>query len=83
MNPYTAAESLHPCGQQFAIHILGIGQRDDLYRVLAWIQDNDIPHEIHAQRIRFRPHTEQLLVQYHLQFAHLCYAVDQPYPSVF
>lgn len=52
-------------------------------RVLAWLQDNDIPHEIHANRIRFRPHTEQLLVQYHLQWADSCAPVELPYPSLF
>lgn len=74
---------MNPCEQQFAIHILGTSQRDNLYRVLAWIQDNAIPHEIHANRIRFRPHTQQLLVQYYLQYSAHCYPVEPPYPSVF
>ncbi len=54
-----------------------------LSRVLAWIQDNRIPHEIHANRIRFRPHSETLALQYYLQYSELCSSVEQPYPSVF
>ena len=55
----------------------------NLSRVLAWIQDSEIPHEIHLNRIRFRPHLETLLLQYHLQYSHLCTPVESPYPSVF
>ena len=77
MNPYTHAEQHAPCGQQFAVY------REDLYRVLAWIQDNAIPHEIHANRVRFRPHTPELLLQYYLQYSEHCRPVDQPYPTVF
>lgn len=83
MNPYKYSRDLFPCDRQFAIQIPGIGQRDDLYRVLAWIQDNNIPHEIHAARIRFRPHTEALLLEYYLRWAELCRPVEQPYPSLF
>lgn len=84
MNLHTHSKDLlYPCGTQYAIQVLGIAQRQELYRVLAWIQDNEIPHEIHAARIRFRPHTEKLLLQYHLQYAQFCTEVDLPYPSVF
>lgn len=51
--------------------------------VLAWIQDNEIPHEIHANRIRFRPHTERLALEFALQYMDYCHSVEQPYPSVF
>ena len=54
-----------------------------LGRVVEWIKDNSIPYEVHLNRIRFRPHSEQLLVQYHLQWEHLCAAVERPYPSDF
>lgn len=54
-----------------------------LSRILAWIQDSEIPHEIHLNRVRFRPHTEQLLVQYHLQYSLYCSTVESPYPSHF
>lgn len=85
MNPYIHSENLKPCDQQFAINLgsLDSSHREDTFRVLAWIQDNAIPYEIHAARIRFRPHTEQLLLEYYLRWEQYCYTVDQPYPSVF
>lgn len=54
-----------------------------LSRVLQWIQDAEIPHEIHLNRVRFRPHSTQLLLQYHLQYSDSCAPVEEPYPSVF
>ena len=58
-------------------------QSPQLSRILAWIMDNDIPHEIHANRVRFRPHSEQLALQYYLQWSEHCFTVEPPYPSVF
>ena len=55
----------------------------NLYSILAWIQDNDIPHEIHANRIRFRPHTERLALEFALQYMDSCSSVEHPYPTVF
>ncbi len=52
-------------------------------RVFNWVFDNDVPYELHANRIRFRPHSEQLLVQFLLQYADHCSTVEDPYPSVF
>ncbi len=51
--------------------------------VFNWVIDNDIPYELHANRLRFRPHSEQLLVQFLLQYSDHCTSVELPYPSVF
>ena len=71
--------------RQYAVNLLSLdsGHYDYTIRILAWIQDNSIPHEIRAARIRFRPHTEHLLLQYYLQYSEYCYPVEQPYPTVF
>lgn len=52
-------------------------------RVFNWIWDNQVPHELHANRLRFRPHSEQLLLQFLLQYVDHCATVELPYPSVF
>ncbi len=52
-------------------------------RVFNWIFDNSVPYELHANRIRFRPHSETLLVQFLLQYRDHCELVELPYPSHF
>ncbi len=51
--------------------------------VFNWVFDNNIPYELHANRLRFRPHSETLLVQFLLQYADYCARVESPYPTVF
>lgn len=58
--------------------------RDPMFnRVATWVWDNDIPNELHANRMRFRPHSEALLVQFFLQWAPHCPTVEPPYSTVF
>lgn len=52
-------------------------------RVFNWVLDNSIPYELHANRLRFRPHSDSLLLQYHLQYSDLCAPVELPYPTEF
>jgi hypothetical protein len=52
-------------------------------RVFNWIFDHDIPYELHANRIRFRPHTSELLLEFLLRYESHCSTVESPYPSVF
>jgi hypothetical protein len=68
-----------PQHRQWAISI----QDPMLSRLLAWLQDNSAPHEIHAARVRFTLPTEQLRTQFYLQWINHCYPVEEPYPSVF
>jgi hypothetical protein len=73
---YDVVDTQH---RQWAISI----QDPNLSRVLAWIQDNSIPYQIHAARVRFRLPSEQLRTQFYLQWINHCYLVEEPYPSVF
>ena len=68
---------------QWAIGIVPVENRRTFELVYNWILDNKIPHELHAARVRFRPHTALLRTQFYLQYSHLCYTVDEPYPTVF
>jgi hypothetical protein len=51
--------------------------------VFNWVIDCDIPYELHANRLRFRPHSETLLLQFLLQYLDYCSTVESPYPSHF
>lgn len=68
-----------PEQRQWAIRV----QDPNFNRVAVWVWDNNVPHELHANRIRFRPHTDTVRTQFYLQYADLCYPVDEPYPTVF
>lgn len=68
-----------PEDRQWAISI----QDPNCSLMLNWVIDNKIPYELHAARIRFRPHTEVLRTQFYLQYVEHCYPVEEPYPTVF
>lgn len=68
-----------PLCKQYAVNL----QQPHFYRVFDWVLANGVPYELHAARLRFRPHSERLLVEYHLQWATICYPVGEPYPTVF
>ena len=51
--------------------------------VFNWVFDRDVPYELHANRIRFRPHSEQVLVEFALRYRDHCSTVEEPYPSHF
>ena len=58
-------------------------RHNEFPRVFKWVSDNQIPCEIHANRLRFRPHTKPLLVEFFLRYADLCPTVETPYPTEF
>ncbi len=68
-----------PDQRQWAIAV----QDPNFNRVACWIWDNNIPYELHAARIRFRPHSDTIRTQFYLQYMQYCYTVEEPYPSVF
>ena len=58
--------------------------RDANFKPVAeWVVTNNIPHELHLNRLRFRPNSSQLLVEFYLQYQDLCAPVELPYPSEF
>ena len=58
--------------------------QDPLFRrVLIWVLESDIPHELHINRLRFRPHSDTVLLEFYLQYRDVCEAVESPYPTVF
>lgn len=65
--------------RQYAVAV----QDPNFVTVFNWVVDHKIPYELHAARLRFRPHTELLRTQFYLQYLDLCYPVQEPYPTVF